>query len=97
MSRDGEGDGLCRPQREDEPYRVGDKRPPKHIQFTPGQSGNPAGRPKGSVNLKQKFEKELGKTITVTKNGMPIRMTKADEQGHHAALANSPLMACCHT
>jgi hypothetical protein len=60
-------------------YKVGKKRPPKHTQFKPGQSGNPAGRPKGSSNLKAKLERELRKSVLVEKkNGQSIRMTKAD-------------------
>ena len=33
-------------------YEVGYKKPPKHSQFQPGESGNPKGRPKGSRNFK---------------------------------------------
>ena len=36
----------------DAPYAVGNKKPPRHTQFKPGFSGNPDGRPKGSVNLR---------------------------------------------
>lgn len=32
------------------PEQVGYKKPPKHSQFKPGQSGNPKGRPKGARN-----------------------------------------------
>ena len=59
-------------------HNNGKKRPPKHSQFKPGQSGNPAGRPKGSTNLRTKVEKELRKSVSVTKNGKPTKMTKGD-------------------
>ena len=29
-------------------YEVGYRKPPKHSQFKPGQSGNPNGRPRGA-------------------------------------------------
>jgi hypothetical protein len=40
-------------------YEVGDQRPPKHSRFKPGQSGNPRGRPKGSVNLRTRISQQL--------------------------------------
>ena len=69
---------MPRDSRKNSHYMVGNKCPPKQSQFKPGQSGNPAGRPKGSTNLKTKIDKELRKPISVVKNGKPIRMTKGD-------------------
>lgn len=57
-------------------YEVGDKRPPKHTRFPPGVSGNPKGRPKGSVNLRTQITQRLRQTVTVTQNGRPVKMRK---------------------
>ena len=48
---------------------VGFGKPPRHTQFKPGQSGNPAGRPKGTKNLKTDLEEELRELITVREGG----------------------------
>jgi Family of unknown function (DUF5681) len=70
---------MPRDSRNSGQYKVGKKRPPKHTQFKPGQSGNPAGRPKGSSNFKTKIKRELRKPVVIeTKNGQLIKMTKVD-------------------
>ena len=62
----------------DAPYAVGNKKPPRHTQFKPGFSGNPDGRPKGSVNLRTRVRQGLRKSIMVNKNGRPTRMQVLD-------------------
>jgi hypothetical protein len=60
------------------PYEVGNKKPPKEHQFKPGQSGNPKGRPKGSLSFEAKVDKELSKLVPVNKNGKSVKMSKLD-------------------
>jgi hypothetical protein len=55
---------------------VGYKRPPKHSQFQPGQSGNPGGRAKHDRNFQTDLREELSSTITVTESGHTIEVSK---------------------
>jgi hypothetical protein len=50
---------------EDHPRKVGYGRPPLHTRFKPGQSGNPNGRPKGTVSFRSDFAEELAELIAV--------------------------------
>ena len=56
------------------PYEVGRGRPPRHTRFRKGQSGNPAGRPKGARGLRQVLVAELLKEVTAKENGRPVRL-----------------------
>ena len=50
-------------------YEVGYCRPPKHTQFPPGHSGNPAGRRKGVRNLAIDVKRILKVPVKVKENG----------------------------
>ena len=50
-------------------YVVGPGRPPLHSRFKAGQSGNPRGRPKGSLNLATIVKNEGNKKIKVKEGG----------------------------
>ena len=56
--------------------KVGPGRPPKHARWKKGQSGNPRGRPRGSVNVKAAFLEELGEYMTFTTPQGEREMTK---------------------
>src|SRR6185312_8779171 len=57
-------------------YKVGDKRPPLHSQFKPGVSGNPKGRPKGSVNFLTMLAAELKSPIKIQEAGKAKTISK---------------------
>lgn len=63
------------PEQNDEDYKVGRGRPPKHSQFRKGGPGGP-GRGKATKNRKTLFEEEMNATLTVSVEGKPRRMSK---------------------
>ncbi len=72
-----------------EGYPVGHKRPPRHTQFRPGQSGNPKGRPPGSRNLKNDLLDELSGQIQIRTGDQHRRVSK--QQALLKALVNRGL------
>jgi hypothetical protein len=62
---------------DDAEHEVGYRRPPRHTRFQKGRSGNPAGRPRGSRDLRGAMLDELRRPITVKENGRSVRVTKA--------------------
>jgi Family of unknown function (DUF5681) len=55
---------------------VGYKQPPTHLQFQPGQSGNPNGRPKGTRNFKTDLREELSECISIREGDRDISISK---------------------
>lgn len=61
---------------DNEEYRVGYKKPPKHSQFKKGGSGNAKGRPKRTRNLKTDLAEELAEQIVVREGERTLRVSK---------------------
>lgn len=51
-------------------YDVGYSKPPQHTQFKKGQSGNPAGRPKGARSLQEELKRLLAAKTKIKSNGV---------------------------
>jgi hypothetical protein len=56
--------------------QVGFCQPPEHTRFQPGQSGNPAGRPKGSRSFKTELRNALAAEVVVQIDGKQQRISK---------------------
>jgi hypothetical protein len=61
---------------EPEEKKVGYGRPPVATRFKPGQSGNPKGRPKGSLNLKTDLRSELSEKIQIREGQRSLKVSK---------------------
>lgn len=60
---------------QDDEYKVGYRKPPKHTQFRPGHSGNPRGRPKAQTNPKTLFKEIAEQRVPVRMGGKTKTMT----------------------
>ena len=59
----------------DKIYKVGYKKPPKHTQFKPGQSGNPKGLGKRDETPKTVFKEEMAERFPITRKGKTVRVS----------------------
>lgn len=61
------------------PYKVGNKRPPKHTQWKPNESGNPNGWPRGRKSFKTELREVFEERIPIRVNGanLKVSMVKA--------------------
>jgi hypothetical protein len=57
-------------------YDVGYGRPPVHSRFSPGQSGNPAGRRKGQPTPNEIFMKEAARLVKIKRGDTVETITK---------------------
>ena len=57
---------------------VGFRRPPESTRFKKGVSGNPKGRPKGSLNIATVFMKELRERVVINEHGQRRSITKLE-------------------
>ena len=74
-------------------YQVGFAKPPIAARFRKGQSGNPAGRPRGSKNISTILEQELEQRVVIRENGKQRRVTKrraSMKQFVNKAIAGDP-------
>jgi len=74
-------------------YEIGFAKPPSAPRFPKSQSGNPAGRPRGSKNLSTILEQELQERVVIRENGKQRTVTKrraSMKQFVNKALAGDP-------
>jgi hypothetical protein len=57
---------------------IGYGKPPTGTRFQPGQSGNPTGRPKGSLNVATIVSRVLRERVVVVENGQRKSITKLE-------------------
>jgi hypothetical protein len=58
--------------------KVGYGRPPRHAQFTKGQSGNPRGRPQGGTNAKTIVSRAINERVRIREGETERAMTKLE-------------------
>jgi uncharacterized protein DUF5681 len=56
----------------------GYRKPPKHSRFKKGTSGNPIGRPKGSLNMATVLERTLSQMVVIVEDGQKKKVSKME-------------------
>ncbi len=73
MSVDSDQDAQSEPAKE-----AGYGKPPETTRFKKGTSGNPKGRPKGSLNVATVFMKALREKVVINEHGQRKTVTKLE-------------------
>lgn len=63
---------------DDSGYEIGFGKPPEHTRFKKGQSGNPGGRPQGTLNMATVLERTLREKVVINENGKKQIITKLE-------------------
>ncbi len=58
--------------------KIGYCNPPEHTRFKKGHSGNPRGRPKGTLNLATVLERTLREKVVINENGRRKTVSKLE-------------------
>jgi hypothetical protein len=58
--------------------RVGYGNPPEHTRFKAGKSGNPRGRPKGTLNMATVLERTVREKVVINERGRRKTITKLE-------------------
>jgi hypothetical protein len=64
--------------RSEKPMTTGYCNPPEHTRFKKGQSGNPHGRPKGTLNMATVLERTLREKVVINEGGRRKTVTKLE-------------------
>jgi Family of unknown function (DUF5681) len=66
-------------------FNTGYGKPPKHTRFRRGVSGNPKGRPKGTLNIATVMDRILRQKVLVTEDGGQKEVTRLEAVITHLA------------